>query len=268
MSNKNLGSYSFGTFDDNDLELSRLMRQAQIAWKLEMPFLLKHGAKADHNFVDFACGPGVVTNLIRQDVVTEGNVIGVELNDELIQVASDLHETPKSPKFLQGDVYDPSCLDDGYFDFAYARFLFQHLRDPSRALKAVHEKLVPGGRLAILDVDDGLFTFQPEIHGLNEFLEAANSAQSSLGGNRTIGRKLPQLLWQNGYKDIQVDVIPISTDDLGGKDFVDITTKFKLTLLDPIEQTKATEVIDCMVSAVEQENCFGLTYVFMVSGRK
>ena len=268
MTNRKLGSYSFGEFNDNEFELSRLTRQAKIAWQIEKPYLLKHGLKRNHNMVDFACGPGVVTNLIHQEIVTQGNVVGVELNDTLHSVSIKMHSGPNAPSFLLGDVYEPRCLGSNEFDFAYARFLFQHLSEPARALNAVYEKLKPGGRFAILDVDDGLFSFTPEVQGLEEFLLKANAAQAALGGNRQIGRKLAELLCQCGYKDIQIDVVPISTVDLGGDDFIDITTKFKLTLLSSDEQEIAKSVIKEMASSIKDHNGFGVTYVFIVSGRK
>jgi ubiquinone/menaquinone biosynthesis C-methylase UbiE len=40
------------------------------------------------------------------------------------------------------------------FDFAAARFLFQHLTDPVSAAREVHRVLKPRARLVIIDVDD------------------------------------------------------------------------------------------------------------------
>lgn len=268
MNSNALGSYSFGDFDDNEFELARLMRQADVAWEVERPYLVKHGLASAHNVVDFACGPGIVTNLIKRDVVRNGSVVGVELNQQLKKIAEELHPSQDAPAFLVGDVYEPRCLEDDSYDFAYARFLLQHLSDPKKALMSVHKKLAPGGRFAVLDVDDGLFRFSPQISGLSDFLANADRAQAALGGNRRIGREIPALFWECGYSDIQVDTVPISTSFIRGNDFVDITTRFKLTLLSGSEQAQGRKVIDEMMKAIDGGDFFGVSYVFMVSGRK
>ena len=72
---------------------------------------------------------------------------------------------------IQGDLMKMD-LPDNTFDFAFARFVFQHLRDPRGALSELRRVLKPGGKLVIHDIDIGLGEIVEPQNAAAEAIEA------------------------------------------------------------------------------------------------
>jgi SAM-dependent methyltransferase len=102
------------------------------------------------------------------------------------------------------------------FDFAYARLLFQHLRDPRSALVEIHRVLKPGGTLVIHDIDVGLGEiYEPRDPAADAIEQRLHEGRALRGGNPRIGRQLWRLFAATGYTDMDLEVVPVHTDKLG-----------------------------------------------------
>ena len=98
---------------------------------------------------------------------------------------------------------------EGIFDAVVARFLLQHVADPSEAIAELVRVTKPGGVVCIIDVDDGLCLSHPGPPEPVRRLEAAyQQAQQERGGNRMIGRKIPGMLDAAGVAVGRVLVLP------------------------------------------------------------
>ncbi len=107
-----------------------------------------------------------------------------------------------------GDAYDLP-VDDGRFDLATARLLFQHLDDPARAADELFRVVAPGGGVCVVDADDGLSISYPEPSDAFRRLQRAFAdLQATRGGDRFVGRKLSTLLEQAGFTVVSVVVLP------------------------------------------------------------
>ena len=81
-----------------------------------------------------------------------------------------------------------------------ARFLLQHLPDPGGTLAHWASLLADDGCLIVEDVDDGWTVEHPEPPAAwNTVVRALQRLQTSRGGDRQIGRRLPQLLTEAGF---------------------------------------------------------------------
>ena len=157
------GSYAFGTFNQNEVELARLQKQAQTAAGLERAMLEKAGLRPGMRVLDLACGPGVITTLLAR-ICQPGRVTGVDLSPDLLREARLFVDSQglENVELKEGNVYALD-LAQGEYDFVYARFLFQHLEKPALALENILKVLKPGGILCVADVDDGWLTLYPEV---------------------------------------------------------------------------------------------------------
>lgn len=88
-----------------------------------------------------------------------------------------------------------------------ARFLLQHLPDPAGALAHWASVLAQGGCLMVEDVDDGWTVEHPEPPAAwTTVVRALGELQRTRGGDRHIGRRLPQLLTEAGFALTSTDV--------------------------------------------------------------
>jgi ubiquinone/menaquinone biosynthesis C-methylase UbiE len=164
--------------------------------------------------LEVGSGPGFVTEGLLQDV-PNGRVTALEIDPVLIDRA----RTYLGDRFgtrmeiVQGNVMS-APFPDNTFDFAYARYLFQHLPDPRGAAKEIKRVLKPGGKLVIFDVDDHFVIFDPpgspEIEALDkELSKKARERQAEKGGNRFISRRLIHILRDSGFENFDMEAVLI-----------------------------------------------------------
>lgn len=109
---------------------------------------------------------------------------------------------------LAGSAYALPVNEDSQ-DLTVSRFLFQHLSHPERALEEMVRVTAPGGRVAVIAVDDGAGVAEPPLEApLQRVYDAIAELQARRGGNREVGRHLYRLMRDAGLADLQVTVMP------------------------------------------------------------
>ncbi|MGC8463030.1 MAG: methyltransferase domain-containing protein [Acidimicrobiales bacterium] len=144
-------------------------------------------------------------------------VVGLDRDPANLEVARALTEDVGAKGWFRpgshvsygiADAYDLP-VDDGHFDLATARLLFQHLDDPARAADELYRVVAPGGGVCVVDADDGLSISYPEPSDAFRRLQRAFADLQALrGGDRFVGRKLSTLLEQAGFTVVSVVVLP------------------------------------------------------------
>ena len=261
---KSAGTYEFGAFDRNEEELERLQRQATVVAEMEIKKLVQLGLKENMNVMDLACGPGLISCGMA-GVVKPGRVLGVDLSPDLIAVAEKNREARgvENVSFTTGDVYNPNLTEET-FDWRYARFLFQHLERPAEAIKNAHQFLKPGGTICITDVDDAWLGLYPDSGAFRSFAERAAEGQAKNGGDRYIGRKIGAYLHEAGYTNIRTVIQLVSSQERGSRNFLDLTTGFKLEQIPEDQRDEAALELKEIYSATEKEYIWGAVGVFVV----
>jgi ubiquinone/menaquinone biosynthesis C-methylase UbiE len=168
--------------------------------------------------LEVACGPGFVTERLAASL-PNSPITALDIDQGLLNKAKTLlGDVPESKvQFVQASAYHTG-LPDNEYDYAIARLLFLHLHDPLQAAQEIMRVLKPGGKLVIIDIDDGIFgVIEPDVEVLPLILQKISQYQASNGGNRHVGRSLPRLLSLAGYQDVDLDAV-IQHSDLHGMD--------------------------------------------------
>lgn len=260
------GSYAFGAFSQNEVELARLQKQARTAAGLETAMLEKAGLRHGMRVLDLACGPGVITTLLAR-LCQPGLVTGLDISPDLIKEARLLVDAQGlgNIELQEGNVYTLD-LAEGEYDFVYARFLFQHLEKPALALKNILKVLKPGGILCVTDVDDHWLTLYPEPEGFAEFTRLAAEGQRKRGGDRFVGRKLGWYFAEAGFDKVETAVQMVSSRDIGMKSFLDITTGFKREQVTEADPEAMQKTLAGFYDLANNPNSWGFVGVYVTTG--
>ncbi|WP_437638731.1 GNAT family N-acetyltransferase [Sorangium sp. So ce854] len=262
------GSYEFGAFRDNDVELGRLKHQARVGLALERAIWAKLGIRPGMKVLDLASGPGVVSCELAR-AIDPGQVVGVDANPRFIEIARAVQqeEQVKNVEFRRGNAYELD-VEAGSFDVVYARFLFQHLDQPGRALSEIFRVLRPGGMVCVGDIDDGWLMLHPEPARFSAFVAKAAAAQRAKGGDRAIGRKLYGLFKAAGFTDVRTSVLPVTSQDLGLKNLLEIITGFKRELIPASQIAEAEQDLADVYTTLSDPDAWGAVGVFYAVGKK
>ena len=100
--------------------------------------------------LDVGCGPGFVARRAAEIVRSEGQVVGMDLNESMLIKARKIPPSNSAVpiEWREGDAqYMP--FDDSSFDVVLAQQVLQFCPDPKVALQEMRRILAPDGRLAL-----------------------------------------------------------------------------------------------------------------------
>jgi ubiquinone/menaquinone biosynthesis C-methylase UbiE len=154
--------------------------------------------------LDVGCGPGSITRGLAERLAP-GQVVGVDLSREtLVSARQDAAARGLANlTFEEGSAYELP-FPDASFDVAYAHQVFQHLREPARALGEMLRVVRGGGLVAVRDVDWGTVSYWPLDPWIDRFVDVHMKAWYRNGGDPRMGRRLRALFNAAGVADLQV----------------------------------------------------------------
>lgn len=262
----NSGSYEFDSFHNRSDELGRLSEQAKHFVGLEKRLLSELGVTQMSRILEIGCGPGFVTRLLHA-IAPHSTIIAVDRSLDLLK------RLPTDPPGdASGAIWPIQSsgehlpVPENWAQFAYARFLLQHVPDPLSIAREARRALEPGGTFCVADSDDGLVLQHPENARLSQLLRDADRSQREAGGDRYVGRKLPQILHDAGFVDIRSRVVGITSSD------APIAMLLKMALGYKAELTGQRDTLARIIAETAESTARGqyffATGVVVVIGRK
>lgn len=260
------GSYDFEALVDSQYQLERLRQQASAVRDLERRILCEAGLKTDHTVLEIGSGPGFVTNLLSE-LAPEGCVHAVEPNGSLSKlIDGNVCRSPAKGLFVHQAFGDALPIEDGVVDFVYLRFVLQHIPSPASVLREAYRVLRPGGRLCVVDSDDGLVLIYPDDIGVASLMEQAQRLQAAMGGDRFIGRSLQSKLFSVGFSSVRSRVLSLTSSELPFDVLFNILLGYKATLLG--EKVDIKSVHNGLAVGVDAGTQLIAAGVFVVTGEK
>jgi SAM-dependent methyltransferase len=152
--------------------------------------------------LDCGCGPGSITLGIAERV-GDGTVVGVDISASQVELAgqSAAERGIINVRFREGSAYEVP-FPDASFDAVFSNALFEHLKEPTRALQEFLRVLRPGGRVGVSSPDWGGFLYSPPWEKLTAAIRAYAGIQNCNGGDTLLGRKIVELLIDTGFVEV------------------------------------------------------------------
>ena len=139
-------------------------------------------------------------------------VMGIDRDERVLHCAEEIASrylgTSARARFVTADATRLPLPERAGFRLVTASLLLEHVANPAQVAAEAFRVLDAGGTAAFFDVDDGLGIEHPETPALLRLGEALSAWQSGYGGDRRIGRKIPGLLADAGFVDVEVYVLP------------------------------------------------------------
>lgn len=237
-----------------DRELDRLRKQALLSWDRELRVLRRLGLHDGMAVLEVGGGPGFITEQLLA-ALPAGAITMIDRDPTMIARAR-RNLQPGAGDRLQ--IAEASVMETGLpaaqFDFALARLVFQHLPDPVGAAREIWRVLKPGGWLVVIDPDDKLHLVdppnEPEVEAIFDRLAAEQAAK---GGTRFIGRRLPRILKEAGFVNLEFEAVLLHSDIIGLEPLVDdLDPVFWQVMLDEGRVTEGER--DIMLASIEKFN--------------
>ncbi|MGB8702816.1 MAG: methyltransferase domain-containing protein [Thermosynechococcaceae cyanobacterium] len=182
----------------------RLRLLSEVMGPSTQDLIAKVGVPSGSICLDVGCGGGDVTIELARAVGPTGRVIGVDLDEKKLKIARRECEEAKLTNiaFEVRDVAE--WTPEERFDVVYARFLLTHLSQPGELLSVMGRYLNSGGVIIIEDIDYRGHFAEPECPALNRAVEWYTKSVQSRGADPNIGPRLPGLLRDAGFSDVQM----------------------------------------------------------------
>lgn len=161
------------------------------------------GVTTGMRVLDVGCATGEVTQIVAKIVGETGEVIGVDMNQNLLDIAENNNHAPHV-QFINADLYQlPESL--GQFDVIVGRRILMYLPDVPQILTMLKSRLNPKGIMCFQESD----AINGGVGGesLPEHQRAIQRVWSTIqheGGDMHIGQKLYDLFLQAGITDVYV----------------------------------------------------------------
>jgi ubiquinone/menaquinone biosynthesis C-methylase UbiE len=150
--------------------------------------------RKDEVVLEAGCGVGAQTKILAQRN-PETHFTSIDISEQsLYQVKTMIDRENLSNITLKNDNIMLLSFPDASFDHIFVCFVLEHLDDPLKALQELKRVLKAGGSMTVIEGDHGSCFWTPQTKEARQVWNALIRAQSDLGHDSLIGRRLFPLL--------------------------------------------------------------------------
>lgn len=155
--------------------------------------------KPDMSILDVGCGPGSISSSLAA-LVLQGSVIGIDSNENTLEIARKQQDLPSNCTFRIGDAHKLE-FPDYTFDVVHTSQVLTHIADSIGVLKEFYRVLKPGGFIACREGDtaSGGFLFHPVNPGLEHWGYFMLEGMRAKGAHIDAGRRLLGWVVEAGF---------------------------------------------------------------------
>ena len=195
--------YFLGT---SDHEFARLTLQQEVWGGVTDAFLDRLGLGPGACCLDAGCGPGLVTELLRERVGPTGHVRALDESPRWVEhlAARARAEGWTEVEPRRGRLQDVA-LEGGSLDLVWLRWVLSFLPDPGALVARLARALAPGGVLAVMDYNHEGVSLFPESEGFRAAIRATRALYARGGGDVWVGARLPALFRAAGLETFTLE---------------------------------------------------------------
>ena len=249
-------SYVLG---DSDNERRRLMLQSDLIGGFTRHVFDQAGIAPGMRVLDVGSGAGDVALLLADLVGPTGEVVGVDRNPAILTTAEQRTTDAgcSNVRFVAGDINDPDLALGRGYDAAVGRLVLMYNPDTVRALRAIADRVAPGGVLAFQEADFTWFAHSiPAIPLMADVRAWVSRAFAAGGSDPHIGFRLPQLFAAAGLPRprLQFDTCMGGGPDFGGYRLAETTLRSLLPAIEAAGIATAAEIdVDTLADRVRDQ---------------
>lgn len=196
------------TMGRSDEETERLIEQSRLYEPITRRFLESAGISSGMRVLDIGSGAGDVALIAAELVGAEGEVVGVDMNPDILQIARHRVQEAghENVEFLAGDAQDMDL--GGQFDAIVGRLVLMYIPDPVAVLKQLLTRLKPGGIVMFQEADFTITRFyhSPETPLFNQLSDWIVEVFDRSGANAAMGLELHRVFIEAGLPEPTLDV--------------------------------------------------------------
>ena len=242
----------------SDEETQRLIEQSRLFEPITGRFLKSAGIRSGMRVLDIGSGAGDVALAVRDLVGPDGEVVGVDMNPDILETARDRVEEAghKNVTYHAGDIQTLDLGDD--FDALVGRLVLMYLPDPVAVLKRLIPRLRSGGIVMFQEID---FTItqaykHPDTPLMGQLGDWIVEVFERSGANATMGLELYRVFTEAGLPEPTLDagLLVGAASDWPGYSYVADSFRSVVPLLEHYGIATAEEVdVDTIPQRVRAE---------------
>ena len=246
------------TMGRSESETERLIKQPELYDDVTRRFFLRSGIVKGMKVLDVGSGAGDVALTLSEFVGSDGTVISVDLNADILETAKARAKEAgvTNIEFITGDTRTLELPND--FDAVVGRLVLMYMAAPADALKHLATHVRPGGIVAFQEVDFTPYTVvvHPDTPLMNDLIEWGRTAFERSGAHVDMGMELYKAFVDAGLPEpaLHFEAPMGGPENWPGFGYLENSFRSILPLLEAYEIATADEVdVDTLTERIQTE---------------